>query len=75
MGNRPHTRIENLFDLRYFLAKLINKVQRDEIGVEKAKCLASVSRVLLETLTKEKEEVLEKRIEELERLAGIENTP
>lgn len=71
MGNRPHSRIQNLYDLRYYLSKLIGKVEREEISVEKAKALGYLARCLLDVLQRESEEKALEQVEALEKAVGI----
>lgn len=73
MSNKAHTRIQNIYDLRYYLSKLIGKVERGQITTDKAKALASISRVLLDTMAKEQEQEVLGRLSELEKHVGISN--
>lgn len=71
MGNRPHSRIQNLYDLRYYLSKLIGKVEREEISVEKAKALGYLARCLMDVLQREQDQKALEQVERLEEAVGI----
>ncbi len=58
-------RLNSSRDTRKFLAKLINKVNRGDVGLEKGKTMGYLAKILLESL---KADALEERVEALEKL-------
>jgi hypothetical protein len=49
MANKRHIRLRTQRDVQRFLGRLSNEVYRGEIGVDKAKVLCHLSRVLLDS--------------------------
>lgn len=71
MANKYHSRLKTLKDIQIYLAGLINKRQRNQIDSELCRDLGYLVKILSETISKDENEAILKRLSELEKLSGI----
>lgn len=65
MAGKRAIRLNTAKDVRKCLGKLINQVNRGDLGLEKGKTMGYLAKILLESL---KADALEERVEALEKL-------
>lgn len=67
MANKYHARLRTLKDIQVYLAKLINRRERNEIDSELCRDLGYLVKILSDTISKDENEGILKRLEELEK--------
>lgn len=66
MGNKSHARLRNLRDVQIYLAKLINRRERNEIDSDLCRDLGYLCRIIMDAIVKNENEEIKKRLDWLE---------